>query len=273
MFSVVMMMKVAVNRERKRKEGEMRNVEERPTAGKVEGTRTRRRSLRSSEPAVCRCDRPPSLSRVANVRAPPQPHTLGHITRRDLYSRLASLCEGRICSVRIRHSCIRARFDCMSLLPFLSYPRPSFEPGSFDRAFAATTCTRPYRRFRHPRDSTRAQLDGSNWTANDRTVIRTSNPLRSLSLVRHLALYSRNLRPSIYDDTLRDTFLRKPTLPLSCWRIKKSFRNQVPSRDEQQTRSRRRYSPDFFKIGPGEATRDVGDGILQRDPMRYKISR
>lgn len=211
-----MMMKVAVNR-KKEEEGEMRNVEERTTRrqGKRKGTRARRGSLRSSEPAVCRCDRL-RLSRVLQTRALPQPHTLGHITRRDLYSRLTSPCEGRICSVRIRHSCIRARFDCMSVCLFFSVPLLPFLPSysltlvplsnsvrSSGRAFAATTCTRPYRHFRHPRDSTRAQLDGSNWTANDRTVIRTNNP----SFL--LALYSRNPRPSIYDDTLRDTFLRK----------------------------------------------------------------
>lgn len=162
----------------------MRNVEER-TAGKAEGIRARRRSLRSSEPARVSM-RPVSVSRVLQTCALPQPHTLRYITRRDLYSRLTSLCEGRIRSVRIRHSCIRARFDCMSLLPSLFYhPIPTLVPlpspvRSSDRAFAATTCTRPYRHFRHPRDFTRAQLDGSNWTANDRTVIRTNNPSFSL---------------------------------------------------------------------------------------------
>lgn len=36
-----------------------------------------------------------------------------------------------------------------------------------------TTCTRPYRHFRHPRASTSLQLDGSNWTTNGHVVIRT----------------------------------------------------------------------------------------------------
>lgn len=56
---------------------------------------------------------------------------------------------------------------------------------SSERAFAATTCTRPYRHFRHPRDSTKAQLDGSNWTANERTVIRTNNPSSFLLPLPH----------------------------------------------------------------------------------------
>lgn len=137
-FSVVMMMKVAVNR-KKEEEGEMRNVEERTTRrqGKLkEQEQEEDRSDPRSQPCVDATGL--RLSRVLQTYALPQPHTLGHITRRDLYSRLTSPCEGRICSVRIRHSCIRARFDCMSLFPsfsyLLSYPRPSFEPGSFVRS-------------------------------------------------------------------------------------------------------------------------------------------
>lgn len=126
-FSVVMMMKVAVNRERC---GTWRNVRRQEKLKEQEQEEDR--SDPRSQPCVDATGL--RLSRVLQTCAPPQPHTLGHITRRDLYSRLASLCEGRICSVRIRHSCIRARFDCMSLLLSLSYPRPSFEPGSFVRS-------------------------------------------------------------------------------------------------------------------------------------------
>lgn len=61
--------------------------------------------------------------------------------------------------------------------------------GSFVRSSGGctvTTCTRPYRHFRHPRATTSLQLDGSNWTTNGHVVIRTrhlsATPFRSLML-------------------------------------------------------------------------------------------
>lgn len=70
---------------------------------------------------------------------------------------------------------------------------------SSDRAFAATTCTRSYRHFRHPRDSTKAQLDGSNWTANERIVIRTNNPSFPLPLPHPISPFI----AKILDTTMR----------------------------------------------------------------------
>lgn len=76
-----------------------------------------------------------------------------------------------------------------------------------------TACTRPYRHFRHPRASTSLQLDGSNWTANGRVVIRTRHlsanpfaPSPSPSLLRHPG----NLLPKLLPGTgvSRDTSLR-----------------------------------------------------------------
>lgn len=115
---------------------------------------------------------------------------LEYITRRDLYSRLTSLCEGRIrsdtslvCTSTVQ-PCV---FDSLPLALFLSlfsflFPLSSclsflyalLGPVRSSGGFTVTACTRPYRHFRHPRDFTKAQLDGSNWTANDRAVIRTN---------------------------------------------------------------------------------------------------
>lgn len=118
----------------------MRNVEERTNLRQEkleEQEQEEDRSDRRSQPCVDATGPGLRLSRVANVRLRPQPHTLGYITRRDLYSRLTSLCEGRIRSVRIRHSCIRALgsnvclFLCPSPTILLLHPRPSSpEPGS-----------------------------------------------------------------------------------------------------------------------------------------------
>lgn len=116
---------------------------------------------------------------------------LEYITRRDLYSRLTSLCEGCIRSdtslvcTRTVQPCVFDSLPFSFSLSFSLSPSSSlFTPVSLFPAllgpvrssggFTVTACTRPYRHFRHPCDFTKAQLDGSNWTANDRTVIRTN---------------------------------------------------------------------------------------------------
>jgi len=59
-----------------------------------------------------------SLSRVHSCNG--QPHTLGYITRRDLYSRLTSLCEGRIRSDTSLVCTRTVRLCSLSLSPSLS---------------------------------------------------------------------------------------------------------------------------------------------------------
>lgn len=184
-FSVVMMMKVAVNREEEEEDAKERVVVEQTKWNKSKKITPIHRvvvsmllsflSLSFSFSCVC----------IRATSALPQP--LGYITRRDLYSRLTSLCEGRIHSDT---SLVRTRTIRLCYFPsfslFLSFcslvfsgpPSPVRSSGDFT---TATTRTRPYRHFRHPRDSTRAQLDGSNWTANDRTVIRINTHTSPLS--------------------------------------------------------------------------------------------
>jgi len=162
-FSVVMMMKVAVNSE---------EAGERGGRGGTSGRRTARwnKSKKKITPihgaAVCRCARPRFLSRVC-IRATatlPQPHTLGYITRRDLYSRLTSLCEGRIrsdtslvCTRTVRLCFCRSPSLSLSLSLFLSFI--SFFPShSFPRLFQSVLLRWFVRWFRcndsHPALST-----------------------------------------------------------------------------------------------------------------------
>lgn len=114
---------------------------------------------------------------------------LEYITRRDLYSRLTSLCEGRIrsdtslvCTSTVQPCVFDSLPRSLSLSFLFLFPLSSclsflyalLGPVRSSGGFTVTACTRPYRHFRHPRDFTKAQLDGSNWTANDRAVIRTN---------------------------------------------------------------------------------------------------
>lgn len=135
-------------------------------------------------------------------------HTLGCITRRDLYSRLTSLCEGRIRSdtslVCTHDSTVRLPLIfSLSLSLFLSLCPLSTLLGlrSFVRWFHCdglypVLSTLPS----SPRLHERIQLDGSNWTEDNRAVIRINTPFSSPSpgdgTPRH-------------DDTSRDAFLRK----------------------------------------------------------------
>lgn len=158
-FSIMMMMNVMVNREKG--SGGMNGRQTNSDAGRRE-TRTRRRSLRSTErpcaPALCVDALDHGLSRVHTCSNGCSQHTLGCITRRDLYSRLTSLCEGRIRSdtslVCTHDSTVR-----LPLIFSLSISQSSFFPNlllvrSFG-GFTVMACTRSYRHFRHRRDSTR----------------------------------------------------------------------------------------------------------------------
>lgn len=170
------------------------------------------------EPAVCRC----GLSRVANVLSGVAAHArvynapwfifAPHFALWGPYTFGSDTSLVYTCPVRLYVS------SSVPLLPsLLLVPLPS----SSDRAFAATTCTRPYRHFRHPRDSTKVQLDGSNWTANDRTVIRTSNPsfTHSLSLSHPISPFTAEILFSRYVAW----HLLSKTLPLSCWTHKEKL--------------------------------------------------
>lgn len=137
-----------------------------------------------------------------------QPHTLGYtITRRDLYSRLTTFCEGRIRSAYVTHMYACA-FDCVSferstLLPlflicpfFLSFAlfvNPFVQPdGLFhcnDRHPALSPL--PSSPHTHTHTSMKIQLDGSNWTANDHAVIRINTILSPLAFSNVLALRTR----------------------------------------------------------------------------------
>lgn len=122
-FSVVMMMNATVNEEG---EGE-RNAEERTAAERVtvredERNKSKRWSLRSTERpcASAAYVRRRSLA-CAYVQRPRccNQHTLGCITRRDLYSRLTSLCEGRI---RSDTSLVCTHGSTVRLPPIFSLP-------------------------------------------------------------------------------------------------------------------------------------------------------
>lgn len=114
----------------------------------------------------------------------------------------ASVRSVRAAYVRIRHSCVRPRFDCVPEV------RPSLRVVLSPGGCTVTACTRPYRHFRHPRASTSLQLDGSNWTTNGRVVIRT----RHLSATPFASYLSLSLSP--YFSFLLFAFLHLPPKPL-----------------------------------------------------------
>lgn len=191
-FSVVMMMNVAGSREGGRG-AETRRDERR--CGKTRNKNTRRIASIYEEAvrarAVRRCARPRTLA-CAYVQRPHRcsQHTLGCITRRDLYSRLTSLCEGRI---RSDTSLVCTHDSSVRLPPIFSLsisPPRSFSPSPPPLAFSGLVRSSFVRWFRcdglypvlstlpsSPRLHERTQLDGSNWTANDRAVIRINTLL------------------------------------------------------------------------------------------------
>lgn len=143
----------------------------------------------------------------------------------------ASLRSVRAAYVRIRHSCVRARFNRVSSTAFLalflslfsfSFLFPPASPFSTlfsgpvrsSGGFTVTACTRPYRHFRHPRDFTKAQLDGSNWTANDRAVIRTN----TFPLLAHFCTAKRE-RDRLYVARRVDTFSRRNSTGCACFSV------------------------------------------------------
>lgn len=173
MFSIVMMMNAAVNKERKGS-GTRRNERGRRTRTAVREDEKQEREedrfdLRR-EAVVrphCASMRPGHglLSRVHTCngrRTAAAQHTLGCITRRDLYSRLTSLCEGRIRSdtslVCTHDSTVPSFIFSLSIsLPPLSSPGLlGLRFCSFVRRFHRDGLyPRSYRHFRHRRDSTR----------------------------------------------------------------------------------------------------------------------
>lgn len=154
---------------------------------------------------------------------------LEYITRRDLYSRLTSLCEGRIrsdtslvCTSTVQ-PCVFDSLPCSLSLSFLfllplssclSFLYALLGPVRSSGGFTVTACTRPYRHFRHPRDFTKAQLDGSNWTANDRAVIRTN----TFPLLTHFCTAKRE-RDRLYVARRVDTFSRRNSMGCACFSV------------------------------------------------------